>query len=211
MGLSFILLIAIALFPAKDQLFLQTPVSTSNTPFYTEQYKYGDIIMNRGRKFQGVQLKIDLFTNSTQFVSVNGIEIALDPGVVKEIAYADTTSEGIVFYKFRTGFPAIDGKSNQNFYIVLVDGNCSLLRSVEKKVNERKNDASGKLIREYENYEFFYLYKKGEMKRLRRDKDFLLSELSDKQPQLEKFIEDNKLNLRSIEQIGKLLNYYNTL
>jgi hypothetical protein len=211
MGLSFILWIAIASIPAKNPLFLQTPVSTSNTPFYTEQHKYGDITMNRGRKFQHVKLKIDLFTNFTQFVSVNGIEIALDPGTVKEIAYADTTSEGIVFYKFRTGFPGIDGKNHQNFYIVLVDGNCSLLRSVEKKVNERKNDANGNLIREYENYEFFYLFRKGEMKRLRRDKDFLLAELSDKQPQLEKFIEENKLNLRNIEQIGKLLNYYNTL
>ncbi len=195
----------------ERSLFIQGPVGLTNSPFYNESYKYGEILFNRGRKISNVKLRIDLFTKTAQFISFNEIEAILDPGTVKQVSYSDTTTDGIIFYKFKTGFPAIDGKTADNFYIVLAEGNCNLLRSVEKKVHERRNDMRGNFIRDYETFDFFYLQVKGEMKKLKKDKEFLLAELSDKKAQLELFIEQHKLNLRNIESITKLINHYNTL
>lgn len=183
----------------------------TGSPFFTDNYKYADITMSRGRRIANVKTKIDLELQQVQFVSFNGMEAVMEAGTVKEVSFADTTVDGIIFYKFRTGFPAVDGKGRNNFYILLADGNCSLLRSVEKKVTETKNVIDNKVMKDYETFDVFYLLVKGEMKRLKKEKEFLLAELADKQPQLETFIAENKLNLRQVDHIAKLVNYYNTL
>lgn len=189
---------------------VSAPVFTGS-PFFDDNYKYADITLNRGRKISNVKTRIDLEMQQVHFLSFNSVAAVMDAGTVKEVSYADTTTAGIIFYKFRTGFPAIEGKNRNNFYILLADGNCSLLRSVEKKVIESKNVIDNSIIKDYDTFDYFYLFRKGEMKRLKKEKDFLLGELADKQPQLEAFIEENKLNMRSVEHIAKLVNYYNTL
>ncbi len=183
----------------------------SGSPFFDENFKYADIILTRGRKFTGVKTRIDMSTQAVHFISTNGIEIMMDAGGAKEVSYADTTAEGILFYKFRTGYPSIDMKTANNFYQVLSEGNCTLLKSIEKKVSTRKNDISGEIFKDYETSETPYLFMKGEMKRLKKDKDFLLGELSDKQVQLAEFMQSQKLSVRNIEHIARLVNYYNSL
>jgi len=189
---------------------IPTPVF-NGTPFFDENYKYADITLNRGRRILHVKTRIDLEMQTVHFLSFNDVAAVMEKGSVKEVSYADTTTQGIIFYKFRTGFPAFDGKTREHFYILLADGNCSLLRSVEKKVTESKNVIQNSVIKDYETFDYFYLFRKGEMKHLKKEKEFLLIELSDKQPQLEAFIEENKLNMRSMEHVAKLINYYNTL
>lgn len=182
----------------------------NNSPYFNENYRFADIIMVRGRKFINVKAKLDLFNQTVVFVS-NDIEAVLEPGTVREMSYRDTTENGIINYRFRTGFPAIDNKTGNNFYIVLADGKCTMLRSVEKRLTQRKNEISGQVFNDYETTENYFLFSKGEMKHLKKDKDFILSELADKQQEVNKFIQDNKLNLRNNDHLVKLLDYYNTL
>jgi hypothetical protein len=187
------------------------PAIQSGSPYFDDSYKFATITLNRGRRIQNVKTRINLETQQVLFLSFNSIEAVMDAGSVKEVSYADTTSGGIVFYKFRTGFPAADNKTRNHFYIVLAEGNCGLLQSVEKKVTEGKNVIDHTVIKSYETFDVFYLFVKGEMKRLKKEKDFILAELSDKQPQLEAYIDENKISFRSVEHIAKLINYYNTL
>jgi hypothetical protein len=49
------------------------------------------------------------------------------------------------------------------------------------------------------------------MTRWKKDKDFILAELSDKQTEVNQYILSNKLNLRNQEHLVKLLTYYNSL
>lgn len=182
----------------------------NNSPYFNENYRFADIIMVKGRKFINVKARLDLSNQTVAFVS-NDIEAVLEPGTVREMSYRDTTENGIVAYRFRTGYPAIDNKTTNNFYIVLADGRCTMLRSVEKRVTQRKNDVTGDVFKDYETTESYFLFSKGEMKHLKKDKDFILSELSDKQEEINKFIQDNKLNPKNYEHLMKILDYYNTL
>jgi hypothetical protein len=155
-------------------------------------------------------MRIDLEMHMVQFVA-NGVEGELQPGMVKEVSYADTTADGILFYKFRTGYPAFENRTSNHFYIVMAEGSCSLLRLVEKKITQRKNEITNEVFKDYENAESFYLFTKGEMKRLKKDKDFIMAELADKQVQVNEFVQTNKINFRNVDQLVKLINYYNTL
>lgn len=184
----------------------------NGTPYFDARYKYADITLKQGRTFTQVKAKINLVTQETIFESSNGIAGFMEAGVVKKISYADTTTDqGIVFYIFQSGFPAIDKQSDKYFYQVLVEGKCSYVRSMVKKVSERKNELSGEIVKEFETTDNYYLFHKGEMKRLKKDKDFILSELADKQEPLNVFITSNKLNLKNQDHLIKLLKYYNSL
>lgn len=183
----------------------------SGTPFFNEAYKYSNIIMTTGRLFTGVRTRIDLAAQETYFISDNGVEAYMAAGIVKEVSYADTTTDGIVFYKFQTGFPSIDKQTPNNFYLVLAEGRCSFLKSILKRVSEKKNDVSGEIRKDFDTYEDYYLFTKGTMKRWKKDKDYILAELSDKQAEVNQFIQTNKTNFKNQEQMIKLLNYYNSL
>lgn len=185
----------------------------SGTPYFNEEYKFANIKFSQGqgRTFVNVKTRIDLASQETYFISSNGIEAVIEAGMVKEITYADTTAEGIIFYKFQTGFPSIDMKTGNNFYLVLSEGRCSFLKSITKKVTERKNELSGEVAKDFTTYENFYLFIKGEMKRVKKDKDFLLGELSDKQAEISEFIKTHKLNVKNNEHLTRLIAYYNSL
>lgn len=183
----------------------------SGTPYFNAAYKYGDITLKQGRKFTQVKMKINLVTQETVFVSANGIEGYMEAGMVKEISYADTTAGGIFLYRFQTGFPSVDRQNDKHFYQVLAEGRCSLVRSIVKKVIERRNELSGEVVKEFESTENVYLYINGEMKRFKRDKEAVLSLLADKQAELNQYVTEHKTNFKNLDQVALLLNYYNSL
>jgi len=69
---------------------------------------------------------------------------------------------------------------------------------------------SGEISSQFDTYEDYYLYVKYEMKRIKKDKEYLLNLLADKRKELESYIEVQKINFRSIESIKKLIDYYNS-
>ena len=86
-----------------------------------------------------------------------------------------------------------------------------LLKSIVKKVIERKNELSGEVAKEFETIENLYLYVNGEMRRFKKDKEFVLSAMTDKLPAVNQFITDNKTSFKNIDQVVRLLNFYNGL
>jgi hypothetical protein len=182
---------------------------SSGSPYFTETYHTSTILLKRDRKILA-PARINLYRNEVQFI-VNGVEAVLKAAAVKEVSFTDTTSEGITPYLLRTGFPAFERRGTDCFYIVLADGKCCLLKLIEKKRTEQKNAATDGLLVDYVDMESYYLFHNGSVKHLKRDKDFLLAELSDKQAQLTEYIDSAKLRFGTIDQITRLVNYYNSL
>ncbi len=183
----------------------------SGTPYFNETYKFANIKFKSGREFINVKTRINLLIQAVSFISSNGIEINMDPGTVKEITYTDTTTDGIIAYKFQTGFPAIDKQKGDNFYLIMAEGRCNLIKSILKTISERTNVVYGERVGDFATLENYYFFVKGEMKKIRKDKNFILTELSDKQALLTQFIISNKLNIKNDEELAKLITYYNTL
>lgn len=181
------------------------------SPYFTEDYKYSVITLKQGRVFTKVKARIDMVTHTIHFISVNNMPIVLEKGTVREISFADTTEAGVTQYLFRTSYPAVDKLSGDNFYQVIEDGRIAFLKSITKKVTEKRNELSNEMIKEFENYEEYYLFSKGAMKRWKKDKDFFLAEMADKQTEITQFIADNKTNFRNVESVAKLVKYYNGL
>ncbi len=183
----------------------------SGSPYFKDEYKYASIRLASGRVMSNIRMKIDLVAHETHFLTANGIEAVLDAGMVKEINFADTTGGEIQKYKFSTGFPAIDRNTDISFYQVLTEGRCTYLKLYTKKVTEGKNVFNGETIRDYETYEQYYILNKSGIKAAGKDKEFYLSELSDKLEAVSAFILANKINCKKPEQVWQLISYYNSL
>ncbi len=181
------------------------------TPYLHAAYKYADITLKQGRKFIKVKAKLNLVTQETIFESANGVEGYMEAGMVKELSYTDTTEQGMVSYRFQTGFPAVDKQTDKHFYQILSEGKCRLLKSIVKKVVERKTELSGEVAKEFETSENSYLFVNGEMRRFKKDKEFVLSAMTDKLPAVNQFITENKTNFKNMDQVIRLLDFYNSL
>jgi len=49
------------------------------------------------------------------------------------------------------------------------------------------------------------------MKRVKKDKEYLLNLLADKKKELETYFTAQKLNFKSMDSIKKIIDYYNSL
>jgi len=180
-------------------------------PFYIESFRSSTIKLISGLEFNNVTARLDLYKQIIQ-IKLNGDTVKMVlPGNITEIIFYDTVQSLSNKYKFQTGYPEIDNLNRNNFYQVLSDGNVTLLKSSIKKINKTKNEMSGEISSQFDIYEDHYLYVKYEMKRVKKDKEYLLNLLADKRKELETYISAQKMNLKSMDSIKKLIDYYNSL
>ena len=180
-------------------------------PYFIEDFKYSTIILSSGETFNNVLTRLDLYKQQVEFrLKSDTVKVAL-PGTVLEITFYDTSQSVPQSYKFQSGYPDVDNLKKSNFYEVLADGNVTMLKSRIKKINQTKDEISGQINKQFDTYEDHYLYVNYEMKRLKKDKAYLLNLLADKSKELEAYISSEKLNFKSFDSIKKLVTYYNTL
>jgi hypothetical protein len=180
-------------------------------PFFIENFRSSTIKLVSGLEFNNVTARLDLYKQIVQ-VKLNGDTAKMIlPGNITEIIFYDTVQSLPFEYKFQTGYPEIDNLSRNNFYQVLSDGKVTLLKSSIKKINKIKNEMSGETSSQFDMYEDHYLYVKYEMKRVKKDKEYLLDLLADKRKELETYITTQKMNFKSMDSIKKLIDHYNSL
>jgi hypothetical protein len=180
-------------------------------PFFIENFRSSTIKLVSGLEFNNVTARLDLYKQIVQ-VKLNGDTAKMIlPGNITEIIFYDTVQSLPFEYKFQTGYPEIDNLNRNNFYQVISDGKVTLLKSSIKKINKTKNEMSGEVSSQFDIYEDHYLYVKYEMKRVKKDKEYLLNLLADKKKELETYFTAQKLNFKSMDSIKKLIDYYNSL
>jgi len=184
---------------------------TEGNPFFIENFRSSTIKLPSGLEFNNVIARLDLYKQMIQ-VKLKGDTVKMVlPGNIAEIIFYDTVQSLPCEYKFQTGFPEIDNLNRNNFYQVLSDGNVMLLKSSIKKINKTKNEMSGETSSQFDIYEDHYLYVKYEMKRVKKDKEYILNLLADRRKEMEAYMTVEKLNIKSMDSIKKLIDYYNSL
>jgi len=180
-------------------------------PFFIEVFKSSTIKLVSGEVFTDVRSRLDLFKQTIQLNLAGDTSKSVLPGKITDIVFYDTIRSKPYSYKFQSGYPPIDDLDRNNFYQVLSDGKVELLKSSVKKINKLKNEMSGELRSQFDIYENYYLYVKYEMKRLKKDKEYLLNLFADKRNELEQYIKEQKINFKSIDSIREFVAYYNSL
>jgi hypothetical protein len=185
---------------------------TKGSPFFIDDFKYSNIRLIAGKQYFNVPSRLNLYTHEVHFRSPEGLEMAAPFGVMLEAEFLDTLTDGSSrSYVFRTGYPNIDQQNEYHFYLVLAEGKVTLLKYIKRKINEERNELSGEVNKQFDNYEDYYIFRDAKMYRMKRDKSSYLDLLSDKKPELETYLKKEPVNFKKQEDISRFISYYNTL
>jgi hypothetical protein len=138
-------------------------------------------------------------------------EYVINSGAAKQVRFVDSMGHPAIIETFQCGFPSIDNQNEHDLYRVLADGKIVFLESMRKALHEEKDDFSGDIKKEFRLYEDYYFFQNGHMDRIRKDKSYILHHMSDKEQQINEFAEKSKLSFKSVEDIKRLVTYYNSL
>ena len=201
----------VAMFGTDGKLFENPYINIAGTPFLFDTWKYGILEINEKDVFSNVQLRLDLLGQQVHLKKTDGNEVIINPGAVKKITLFDSTGTVPALYFFECGFPSIDNQNANNFYQILCRGKIEFLKSQRKAVKEEKDSFSGEIKKEFASYEDYYFFDKNKLQRLKRDKTSILNMMKDKNDNIESFVQANKISFKSIDDIKKLVDYYNSL
>jgi hypothetical protein len=173
-------------------------------PFLYEEWQPGEIkILNENNSYKGLNLKYDLVKDVLLFKSESGEALLFAKVVTDFKIYADNKNP-VHYVLLKDPKYGISG-----FYEVLSDGKAKLLKKPVKKIVEKSEYASANKIRNFESINTFFIQKNDVLIPVKKDKKSFLSVLADKQVQIEKYADENKLSFKNEEDLSKIINYYN--
>jgi hypothetical protein len=162
--------------------------------------------------YSNIRLRLDLLSQEVHFQNHDKVEMVLPKGLIREVVLKDSASRGAPHdYLFRCGFTPVDNQDRNNFYRVLASGKITLLESERKVIATDRNDLAGEVKKEIREYDDYYFYQNGTMQRWKKDKALLLELVADQRDKVDAFVAANSTNFKSIEDIGRLITYYNGL
>jgi len=186
------------------------PYSNINgDPYIYKDFETGKLTVITGEKYD-VNVRYDIYANQIHLKTDNVIYAIIHPEKVSLIEAGDLK---LIYsdYKKSAGEGTTDGSS---YFIVKADGKCKLLI----KKNIRIQDAEpAKLYQEAKPAKFIlmedtYYLKSGDKSAVRiKSKNDILNVLSDKKEALDSFITSNKIGVKKIEDLDKIVSHYNSL
>ncbi|HLK30787.1 MAG TPA: hypothetical protein VKT28_19575 [Puia sp.] len=201
----------VTFFNNEGKLFENPYINVSGTAFFFDTWKSGIIEIDEHNVFDNVQLRLDLHDQQVHLMNSNGNEIVIKPGAVRKITLFDSTAKSPMAYSFQCGFPSTDNQTTKNFYQILSDGKIKFLKSERKSIKEDKDSFSGETKKEFVNYEDYYFFVDYKLQRLKKDKTSIVGLMKDKNDKVEEFVQSNKISFKSVDDIKKLVDYYNSL
>jgi hypothetical protein len=203
---------SVVVFDPNGKPFANPPMDIAGTPFLQEEWRPGSVIISSNKRYDSVKLRFNLVTQEFHFMNKDNLEIALFKGYVKSVRFYDAIP-GITSTnpEFQAGFPPIDQQDEGSFYQVVCKGKMTLLKSLRKVISQEKNGFSGEIKKEYVSYEDYYTWNSGKIERVKKDKSAALDLLADQKGKIDDFVSVNHLKMKSIDDIRKVIDYYNSL
>ncbi|HEV7329930.1 MAG TPA: hypothetical protein VGN63_02725 [Flavisolibacter sp.] len=177
-------------------------VEDVQTNFVLQNWRTGTVTFRNTTDKAVVPLIFDVYGNMLYFLSGNSILEFANP--VKEFTIPVIAKKDTIYLHYRSGYPAVDKNGNETFYEILVDGKFQLLRCKAKTIALYKERDIPEEQRDYSKELFYTLLPNGKMVLVKKDKDYLLKEMSEYADRIREIIADQKLKLKDEAQLKSL-------
>jgi hypothetical protein len=176
--------------------------------FLSEQWNKGTVRLRDGRIVTDVHLKFNLYNNELYFE--RKAEMMAFADTVLQFSFSYNTDEGVKQAMYRSGFPAFEGKTANNFYEVLTDGKLQLLRYRYRYIKET-HPYNQPVQRELADEHFLVLYDaaSGAMVKLKKDLQPVLKALPEKAARLQQLASEKKLRFKQEADWAELVKAMN--
>lgn len=178
------------------------------SPFLIENWQQVTIILSHGKKFDRIKGRLDIFNQEAHVMTTEGVEFVIASGIA-EMQFVDSASGKKEIFK--PGFSTGEEPPANFFYQVLSEGAIQLLKLSRKVISINRNELSGEVVKRFDAHEEYYILTQNKLSTLKRNKEFLLNLFSAKKEAVEKYVKDQRIKLKSYQDLTKLFNYYNSL
>lgn len=177
------------------------------TPYFSDEWMKGTVVLNGDNQFTGVYLKLDLFDNEVHYRDPKGNElVATTP--VKRIILFDSSAQ--LVFNFISG-PYINANSPvKGWYQLLVEGKASLFKQISKHMREDKPYGSATIERSVTTTFQYYALYNGNFIQVKKFKE-IPDVLNDKKDEITNYIRTNKLTGKTDDDYRAVFNHYNEL
>ena len=202
---------SIRVFDEDGKSFVNPYHDVAGSPYLRDTWTHAAMRLNGNVIVPDMRVRLDLKSQQWHFLDSGNTERLVPVGLVREVLMDDSSGAEVKTSVFRAGFPPIDNRKNTDFYQVVSDGKVLLLHFMVKTINTDKDEMAGTVQMEFVLYEEYYLFGGGKMWRVKKDKSEVLNQLADKKEKIQAFIDENHLKLKSVDELKKVIDYYNTL
>lgn len=177
------------------------------SPYLAPEFANGLVKLTNGSTFKDMPLRYDQVTNELVFKDKSGKMLTFsDP--VAEFKFTEGKNTGQLF---RSGFSAIDGNSQSSFYEVIYDGATLLIKDPRKNIVEHRAYNSSTAVKSIVETPAYYLVIDGQLTKIKKDKKAIMGALGKKSAELDKYITENKINVKEDGSLAKLIQYYDSI
>jgi hypothetical protein len=187
-------------------------VSYSNIggdPYLFKDFHQGKMILKTGETYP-LDMRFDIYANAMHFKYKNELFV---------LTYPEKTTSIIIdtlrfFYSGYLKAPGGGSSGESSYFILKTDGKCKLLIKKNIRIQDAepaKPFQDAKPVKFILTNDTYYLKLKDESAvRIRNEKD-LLSFLGDQKASLSQFIKSNKFSVNNIEDLSRIVAFYNGL
>jgi hypothetical protein len=201
----------ITIYDAKGALIPEgNYTNIEGTPYLHSEWLKGMLTLANEKSYNHMRMKYDEVKDKVYVEGANHEMIAL-VDKVKDFNLEFPVDGTVVNRHFKNGYLNIPGTAADAYFEVLAEGKTSLLKRSSKIIQENKEFNSATITKFFTESIRYYLYTGGRGIQVKKDKKALLAALGNKQTELEAYIKDQKLNLKTDADVVKLIVYYNTL
>lgn len=170
--------------------------------FLNQVWRTGKVFFKNTPSTVEAPLIFDIYSNKLYFLKDSLILEFANP--VRQFILPVAVNQDTVSLFFRSGFPTIHKNTDETFYEVLVDGTFQLLKCKAKTIALYKDEDVPEEKRDYSKELLYAFLPNGKIILVKKDKDYLLKEMSEYGETVQKICSDKKLKLKNESQLKEL-------
>jgi len=192
-----------------DGLEIETYETITGDPYLYKDFHEGELILQNGGKYK-LNLRFDIYGNQVHLKNNENIFGIIHPERIALIII-DTVK---FFYCNYVKSPGSESSNHSSYFILKTDGKCKLLLRKNIRIQDAEPPRpyqEAKPAKFVHTGDTYYIKLGQENAVLIRNKKDIISVLTDQKEALKKFIKSNKSNLKNIEDLIGIVDYYNNL
>jgi hypothetical protein len=193
--------------------FVMTKFSrvVSGSPFFDDKLMKGAIILSGGKEYKNILVRVNLLeTQVNYYDNKQKIEMVASTPVREVVLWDTINNKDYRFVNAEYIQVQTEKKPEKDFYELLQAGKVELYKQHKKLMAESRPYGSATFEQTIETKQMFYILYNGSWTRIKTMKG-LTDMLSDKRPEISKFISTYQLSGDNQQNYEAIVAYYNSL
>lgn len=184
----------------------------TGSPFWNDNWRLASLYDKNDKVIATLPVKLNLNTSSVHYIHQNNEELSLDPEEIRKVVFHKDNQLGKeVIFKSFIPYLYFREKKNNDYLEVMNQGMASLLVYRQKLITSGDSASPGHQRYFYSKEVSYFIALNGKVERLKKTGKEQVFMFLPGANTLDRWVNENNLNLKKEEDIVKFIDYYNSI